>query len=114
IGFSMGVPFALTLSAAVPGIRSVVIFYGTGDAAFSKSKAEYLAHFAENDPYEPPANVEYLESALKQAGRPATFYQYSGTGHWFFEPDRAAAYNEAAARLAWERTLAFLQRPATA
>jgi dienelactone hydrolase len=30
------------------------------------------------------------------------------TGHWFFEPDRPQAYNQAAASLAWERTLAFL------
>lgn len=115
IGFSMGASFALALSAARPeDIRSVVVFYGAGDADFSQSNAEYLAHFAEADPYEPPSNVEYLEDALKQAGRPATFYHYSGTGHWFFEPDRADAYNEAAAKLAWERTLAFLKRSPTA
>jgi carboxymethylenebutenolidase len=42
-----------------------------------------------------------------------TFYRYPDTGHWFFEPDRAQAYNQAAASLAWERTLAFLKRSAT-
>jgi carboxymethylenebutenolidase len=36
-------------------------------------------------------------------------YTYAGTGHWFCEPDRTDAYNEAAANLAWERTLAFLK-----
>ena len=36
------------------------------------------------------------------------------TGHWFFEPDRADAFDQAAADLAWERTLAFLQRNAGA
>ena len=43
------------------------------------------------------------------AGRPVTFHRYSGTGHWFFEPDRPQAYNQEAASLAWDRTLAFLK-----
>jgi len=112
IGFSLGAYYALDLAAADPEhIRSVVIFYGTGGDDFSGSKAAYLGHFAENDPYEPQSNIDELEEALRQAGRPVTFYRYSGTGHWFFEPDRADAYNLAAAGLAWERTLTFLRRP---
>jgi carboxymethylenebutenolidase len=111
IGFSLGAYYALGLSAADPEhIRSVVVFYGTGGDDFSGSQAAYLGHFAENDVYEPQSNVDYLEEALRRAGRPVTFYRYSGTGHWFFEPDRSDAYNQAAASLAWERTLAFLKR----
>lgn len=111
IGFSLGAYYALDLAAADPdNVRSVVLFYGTGDADFSNSKAAYLGHFAENDPYEPQSNVEWLEESLKRAGRPVTFYHYPGTGHWFFEPNRSDAYNQAAAGLAWERTLAFLSR----
>lgn len=113
VGFSLGAYYALNLASAAPDhIRSVVIFYGTGGDDFSRSQAEYLGHFAENDEFEPPANVAYLEDALKRAGRPVTFHQYRGTGHWFFEPDRLQAYNQAAANLAWERTLAFLKRTA--
>lgn len=114
IGFSLGAYYALDLSVnAADSIRSVVLFYGTGPADFSQSKADYLGHFAENDPYEPPSNVNDLEETLKAAGRPVTFYQYSGMGHWFFEPDRVQAYNAAAANLAWDRTLAFLKRSAS-
>jgi carboxymethylenebutenolidase len=51
-----------------------------------------------------------LEGLLKKAGRPVTIHRYPGTGHWFFEPDRLDAYNQEAANLAWERTLAFLRR----
>ena len=75
-----------------------------------RSRAAYLGHFAENDEFEPQSNVDELEAALQHAGRPVTFYRYSGTGHWFFEPDRPQAYNQAAASLAWDRTLAFLKR----
>ena len=111
IGFSLGAYYALDLAAAHPeNIHSVILFYGTGPADFSHSQAAYLGHFAGNDEYEPPANVNELEEALRQAGRPVTFHTYPGTGHWFFEPDRPDAYNQAAANLAWERTLAFLKR----
>jgi carboxymethylenebutenolidase len=112
VGFSLGVYYALDLAASDPKhIRSVVIFYGTGGGDYSTSRAAYLGHFAEDDPYEPQSNVDELEDLLKRVGRPVTFYRYSGTGHWFFETDRPQAYNEAAAGLAWERTLAFLERP---
>ena len=110
IGFSLGAYFALDLSAADPEhIRSVVVFYGTGPIDFSNSKAAYLGHFAEKDQFEPQAEVDNLEAALRRAGRPVSFYTYPGTGHWFFEADRSGAFNQAAADLAWERTLAFLR-----
>ena len=114
IGFSLGAYYALDLSNADPEhIRSVVIFYGTGADEFSGSKADYLGHFAENDEFEPKSNVDSLEESLRHAGRPVTFHRYSGTGHWFFEPDRSQAYNQTAASLAWDRTLAFLKRSTT-
>ncbi len=111
IGFSLGANYALDLAAADPEpIRSVVLFYGTGGGDFSTSRAAYLGHFAENDEFEPRAGVDELEELLRRAGRPVTFYHYPGTGHWFVEPDRPQAYNDAAANLAWDRTLAFLKR----
>lgn len=111
IGFSLGAYYALDVSVNAPeAVQAVVLFYGTGPADFSKSKAAYLGHFAEADPFEPPSNVDSLEQALKDAGRPVTFHTYADAGHWFFEPDRTDAYDQAAAALAWERTLAFLQR----
>lgn len=114
IGFSLGAYYALDLAAADPEhIRSVVIFYGTGGGDYSNSRTAYLGHFAENDEFEPQSNVDELEESLRRAGRPVTFHRYSGTGHWFFEPDRSQAYNQAAASLAWDRTLAFLKRSST-
>lgn len=110
VGFSMGAYFAFELSVNAPDqIQSVVVFYGAGPTDFSGSQASYLGHFAETDPYEPQEYVDATAEGIRQAGRPLTFYYYEGTGHWFFESDRVDAYNEAAATLAWERTLAFLR-----
>jgi carboxymethylenebutenolidase len=111
IGFSLGAYYALDLAAAdSETIRSVVIFYGTGGGDYSNSRAAYLGHFADNDDFESQSNIDTLEESLKRAGCPVTFYLYGGTGHWFFEPDRPQAFNQAAANLAWDRTLAFLKR----
>lgn len=114
IGFSLGAYFALDLSVSDPEhIHSVVFFYGTRPGDYSNSKAAYLGHFAEMDEFEPQADIADLEAALRRAGRPVNFHRYMGTGHWFFEADRLQAFNQAAAGLAWDRTLAFLKRSST-
>jgi carboxymethylenebutenolidase len=110
IGFSLGAYFALDLSVADPDhIRSVIIFYGTRAGDYSNSRAAFLGHFAETDQFEPQSDVDELEAALSRAGRSVNFYRYPGTGHWFFESDRSQAFNQPAADLAWDRTLAFLR-----
>lgn len=111
IGFSMGAFYALNLSTTDPErVHKVIVFYGTGPADFSKSRAAYLGHFAETDQFEPDSEVTGLEESLRAAGRPVAFYRYPGTGHWFFETDRVDVYNPEAAKLAWERTIAFLKK----
>ena len=111
VGFSLGAFHALDLSVTYPQhVRSVVVFYGTRPGDYGDSQAAYLGHFAESDPFEPQSEVDRLEEALRQAGRPVTFYRYPDTGHWFFESDREQAFNRPAARLAWDRTLAFLKQ----
>ena len=110
MGFSLGAYYALDLSTTdARHVRAVVVFYGTGPGDYSASRAAYLGHFAAADEYEPESSVTALENTLRAAGRPVTFHRYPGTGHWFFEPDRTGAYSEAAATLAWERTLTFLR-----
>lgn len=109
IGFSLGAYFALELSVTDPDqISKVVVFYGTRPGDYTGSKAAYLGHFAENDPFEPQEEVDNLQAALRNANRPVKFFHYPDTGHWFFEPDRLDAFNPNAMTLAWERTLDFL------
>ncbi len=112
IGFSLGAYFALRMSQSqLEAVGKVILFYGTGPTdGYAHTNADYLGHFASDDPFEPQTSVDALETALREAGRSVTFHQYPNTGHWFFEPDRADAYQEAASQLAWERTLAFLNR----
>jgi carboxymethylenebutenolidase len=109
VAFSMGAPFALELSITMPEVvKSVVVFYGSWAMDYSTSEAAYLGHFAGEDEFEPGENVQDFRDALTRANRPARVFIYPGTGHWFMEPDRLDYYNEDAAELAWERTLAFL------
>jgi carboxymethylenebutenolidase len=110
IGFSLGGAHALDMSVTMADeIAAVVTFYATYPGLdYRRAQAAYLCHFAENDPFEPAESVAEMEKDLKDAGKQATFYSYSGTTHWFFEANRPDAYDPAAAALAWERTLAFL------
>ncbi len=113
VGFSLGAYFALGVSRERPkDVRAVVLFYGTtgtrsGD--YASAQAVYLGHFAESDEWESTSDVKRLEQQLRAAHRPVTFYTYAGTGHWFFEKDRADAYHQKAAKVAWQRTVAFLR-----
>lgn len=109
VGFSMGAAWTVVLASAHPDqVAAAAIFYGTGSADFTAARAAYLAHFAENDPWEPDEEVQAMLAALREAGREVTPHVYPGASHWFFEPDRPE-YDPAAAELAWERTRAFLQ-----
>jgi len=109
IGFSMGAYWALRVAEEFPEhIAAVVLFYGTGEAKYAKTRAAFLGHFAEKDPYENTEYVQEVERALRVGGREVTFHTYPGTTHWFFEKNRPDAYDAAAARLAWERTMKFL------
>lgn len=108
IGFSLGAYWAFHLSQARPeDVGAVVVFYGAGDGDFGNTRAAYLGHFAEQDPYEDLGYVRELEQMIRDAGREVTFHVYPGTRHWFVEPNRPE-YAPEAANLAWERTHAFL------
>lgn len=110
VGFSLGGYYALGLACQKPkNIAAVVTFYGTGRGKFAEAQAAFLGHFADDDEFEPAADVLQLEQNIRHAGKAVAFYTYPGTKHWFFEADRPE-YDLAAAQLAWERTVAFLRQ----
>ena len=85
-------------------------FYGAAaeTASVPKIKSPLLLHFAEND-----VGINGMwpafESALKVAGVPHEAHIYPGTLHGFHN-NSTPRYNEAAAKLAWERTVAFFKK----
>lgn len=105
VGFSMGAAYAYMLDEEIPdAFDHIVLFYGMAGVDVSASKARWLAHFAETDQF------ESSEEAHKMKADNLQVHIYPGTGHWFFEDNRPDAYNAEAAKLAWERTLAFLKQ----
>jgi len=109
MGFSMGVTYALSVPLARPdAVDAAVLYYGTAGGDFGDTDMAVLGHFAEHDPFEPPSQIDAFEAELATGAGSVTFHTYPGTGHWFAESDRPE-YDEAAAELAWSRTLALLR-----
>lgn len=108
VGFCYGGGMANTLAVRLPDlIKAAVPFYGRQPAAedVPKIKAALLIHNAELDTRVNEGWPAY-ESALKQAGVRYTAHMYPKANHGFHN-DTTPRYDEAAARLAWERTIAF-------
>jgi carboxymethylenebutenolidase len=107
VGFCYGGGIANYLATRVPDLSAVVPFYGGQPAAdeVKNIKAPLLIHYAGTDE-RINAGWPAYEAALKAAGVPYTMYMYPGTQHGF-NNDTTPRYDEAAAKLAWQRTVEF-------
>ena len=85
-------------------------YYGAAaeTASVPKIKAPLLIHYAENDE-RINAMWPAFEAAMKTAGVPHQMHTYPGTQHGFHN-NSTPRYNEAAAKLSWERTVAFFKK----
>ncbi|RME72986.1 MAG: dienelactone hydrolase family protein [Verrucomicrobia bacterium] len=111
IGFCFGGAVANALAVALPDIiKAAVPFYGRqpDPADVPKIKAALLLHYAEHDE-RVNAGWPAYEAALKANNIRYTAHIYPGVNHGFHN-DTTPRYDEAAARLAWQRTLEFLRR----
>jgi carboxymethylenebutenolidase len=109
LGFSMGASWALWLASRVPDlVGATVVFYGSQNIDMAPARSPFLGHFAETDAFVDDDELTLLEADLRLLDKDVTFHRYPGAGHWFFESDRPA-YDEAAAALAWDRTIDFLR-----
>ena len=92
-----------------PDLAAAAPFYGAAPAAGTVAaiKAPVLAHFAEKDPAIDALWPAY-DQALTAAGVPHEAFVYPGTQHGFHN-DSTPRYDAAAAKLAWERTIAFFR-----
>jgi carboxymethylenebutenolidase len=97
---------AITLGA---DLQAGVPFYGAAaeTAGVPKIKAPLLIHYAESDE-RINALWPAFETALKASNVSYQMHMYPGTQHGFHN-NSTPRYNEAAAKLAWERTVTFFK-----
>jgi len=110
VGFCWGGGIANQMAVNVPDLKAAVSFYGRQpDAAdVPKIKAAVQLHYAGLDE-RTNAGIPAYEEALKNANVKYELYMYEGAQHAFHNDTAPTRYNEAAAKLAWQRTLKFFQ-----
>ena len=109
VGFCFGGGIVNMLAVRVPDLAAAVPFYGAQPKPedVAKIKAPLLIHYAEHDD-RINAGWKPFERALKANGVRYEMHMYPGTQHAFHN-DTTPRYDEAAAKLSWERTLAFFK-----
>jgi len=107
MGFCLGGSVALVAAARLPSLRACASFYGIPAperADLARIRAKVIGHFGLQDPFIPNERVDAFEELLARGGVSAQIHRYEA-GHGFVRehPDGEAA------RLAWQRTVAFLR-----
>jgi carboxymethylenebutenolidase len=110
VGFCYGGGVANYLPTVIPDLAAVVAFYGAQPPAseVAKIKTPLLIHDAEKDT-RVRAGWPAYEAALKAAKADYQYFVYPGTEHGF-NNDTTPRYDEAAAKLAWQRTIDFFKQ----
>jgi len=91
-------------------LQAGVPYYGPAaeTASVARIKAPMLIHYAENDPRINGMHPAF-EAAMKEAGVQFESHTYPGTQHGFHN-NSTPRYAEPAAKLSWERTVAFFRK----
>jgi carboxymethylenebutenolidase len=110
VGFCFGGGIANSLAVRLPDLAAAVPFYGAVPPAadIPKIKAAVLVHHGEMD-RQLAATWPAYDAALTAAGVTHEGYIYPGAQHGFHN-DTTPRYDEAAAKLAWDRTLAWFNK----
>ena len=110
VGFCYGGGMVNYLATRLPDLGAGVAFYGSAPNVedVPKIKAPLMIQSAEVDE-RINASWPAFEQALKAANVKYERYQYPGTQHGFHN-DTTPRYNAEAAKLAWERTVAFFNK----
>lgn len=109
VGFCFGGTIVNVMAVRLPDLGAAVPFYGGQPSAAdtARIKAPLLIHYAALDE-RLAAGWPAFEAALKANGVRYQMYMYPGTNHGFHN-DTTPRYDEAAAKLAWSRTVAFFK-----
>jgi carboxymethylenebutenolidase len=111
-GFCMGGAVTVIGAVRIPELSAAVCFYGLPPesvAAPEGIRVPLQGHFASRDGWCTPAAVDAFEKKLRAAGKPFELHRYEGD-HAFMNSERKGVHDPEAARLAWDRTLAFFRR----
>jgi len=109
MGFCWGGGMANQMAVNCPSLSAAVPFYGRqpDPEDVPRIKAAMLCHYAENDE-RINAGIAEFEEAMKKASIEYQVHMYPDCGHAFFN-DTGSRYNEEAAKLAFDRTIAFFR-----
>ena len=111
VGFCFGGGVANQLAVRMGAdLAAAVPFYGSqpSEADTAKIKAPLLAHYGELDT-RITSGWPAFDAALTAANVTHQGYVYAGANHGFHN-DTTPRYDEAAAKLAWQRTLDWLNK----
>jgi carboxymethylenebutenolidase len=109
-GFCYGGGVVNNLSVIMgPDLNAGVPFYGVAPDLenVSKIQAPLMMHYAEDDPRVNASREGYRE-ALKVNHKNFVMHTYEGTRHGFHN-NSTPRYNEAQAKIAWDRTISFFK-----
>ncbi|RMG59974.1 MAG: dienelactone hydrolase family protein [Bacteroidetes bacterium] len=109
VGFCFGGWISNMMAVKIPDLSAAVPFYGGQPAAelVPQIQAPLLLHFGELDTRVNEGWPAY-EAALKAHGKTYEAHIYAQANHGFHN-DTTPRYDEAAAKLAWDRTVTFFR-----
>lgn len=107
IGFCMGGTIAFLSACRLSGLSAAIAYYGGRIVAFAdeKPKCPTQMHFGEQDHSIPMTDVE----TIKQKRPDCEIYVYKDAGHGF-HCDERGSFHQPSRDLAWQRSMAFLQK----
>lgn len=110
VGFCYGGGISNFLATQIPDLGGAVPFYGAQppEDDVAHIKAPLLIQYASNDERINAGWPKY-EAALKKANVRYETFIYAGTQHGFHN-DTTPRYDQAAAKLAWQRTVDFFNK----
>lgn len=112
VGFCWGGGFVDRLAvAAGDRLDAGVSYYGPAPAPAEAAKVEapLMVHLAGLDKRVAETAWPFI-TALREAGKKVTYFNYDGVNHAFNNDTSAERYDKAASGLAWQRTLRFFKR----
>ena len=110
IGFCMGGAVTMIGAVHIPELSAAVCFYGMPPEQAARPedvRVPLQCHFAAQDDWCTPEKVDALDRRLRAAGKTFELHRYPGH-HAFMNSDREAVYDPVAAKVAWDRCVAFL------